>query len=491
MRQKTLIGLLSLFLMTGLPLKLIAKDNKTSPKFSQDDKRNLSKLHSLNKKLPANIRLDKSQLNKIAQSSCRKSLLYLFTQFILDPKVKPAMDTVAKGMQFLPEAYGQTKPVENPWKSENGGELLKKMLISFPNWCAELPRIQGSYDNGLESIQHFSWFYYHNSAGQDFVQGRNPNKPAEILEVGRKFTKDFTLEYGQFMDSPESTATIPEWIADPIIEIQDYQKQQASDYENWNQFFARELITDTKAQTIPSRPVTMPERDYVVVAPTDCIMNTLVQVLNEDGVESQKLLDNPLQKNTVLNVKGIPLSMTALMSGVEDKYKEKFIGGTGQSCVLMPNTYHHFHAPVDGTVVHASIIKENTYGYYDWANWVPTTGDVGRSGTDFNQFKHYQRGIIIIEVKYNNIDKNNKPIVSTGYVAVIPVGLETIGSLVFKADIKVGKQLKKGYTELGNFFYGGSLNILLYSKGLAGSSTQVRMGNQINVLKLGTPISSK
>ena len=473
--------------MTGIPLKLIAKNNETRPKFSEDDKRNFAKLHLLNKKLPVNIRLDKQQLSKISQSSCRNSLIYLFTQFTLDPKVKPAMDTVAKGMQFLPDAYGHTRPVANPWKSKNGEELLTKMLISFPNWCAELPCIKGSYDNSLDSIQHFSWFYYHNSAGQDFVQGRDPNNPSEILEVGRKFTKDFTLEYGQFMDSSESAATIPEWVADPIIEIQDYQKQQAVDYENWNQFFARELIIDTETQTIPSRPVTMPQRDYVVVAPTDCVMNSLVQVLNKDGVKSQKILDNPLQENTVLNVKGIPLSMTALMRGVEDKYKEKFIGGTGQSCALMPNTYHHFHAPVDGTVVHASIIKENTYGYYDWPNWVSTTGNVGGAGTDFNQFRHYQRGIIIIELKYNNRDENNKPIISTGYVAVIPVGLETIGSLVFKADIKVGKQLKKGYTELGNFFYGGSLNILLYSKGLAGSSIQVRMGNQINVLKRGMP----
>lgn len=91
---------------------------------------------------------------------------------------------------------------------------------------------------------------------------------------------------------------------------------------------------------------------------------------------------------------------------------------------------------------------------------------------------------MIIEVKYRNLDN----VVSTGYVAVIPVGLESVGSVVLNTGIKPGVKVKKGYTELGNFYYGGSLNILHYSKGLASGVTQVRMGNQINVLNLGHPI---
>lgn len=491
MKQKHLTGLCSsLLLMAGLALSHPAAAletgaaNRPAKLAEAESQKIYQTLRTMNDSLAGNQRLDDKALENIALSPCRNSLMYLVSQYQSDPKVKEAMNTVAAGMQPLPVAYRQ----ENPWNSNNGEELLVKILKTFPGWCSELPKIRGSYDNGLANIQRFSWFYYHNPAGQDFVQGRNPNKPSEILETGRKFTKDFTLEYGKFMDSPESTHTIPEWIADPIIEIQDYQKQHASDYKYWNQFFARELIVDTKNQTIPSRPVTMPERDYVVVAPTDCIMNSLVQVIKENGEgNSRKLLDNPLQENTVLDVKGIPLSLSELLSGVEDKYRKEFVGGTGQSCVLMPNTYHHFHAPVDGTIVHASIIKDNTFGYYDWPNWVPTTGDVGRPGTDFSQYRAYQRGVIIIELKYKNLDG----VISTGYVAVVPVGLETIGSLVFNKDIKPGTRVKKGYSELGNFFYGGSLNILLYSKGLAGSSVQVRMGNQINVLNLGSPLPSK
>jgi phosphatidylserine decarboxylase len=75
----------------------------------------------------------------------------------------------------------------------------------------------------------------------------------------------------------------------------------------------------------------------------------------------------------------------------------------------------------------------------------------------------------------------------TGYVALIPVGLDTIGSVTLNADIVPGKVVKRGYTELGNFYYGGSLNIMLYSKGLAGNAVQTRMGNQINLFSLGPP----
>lgn len=44
----------------------------------------------------------------------------------------------------------------------------------------------------------------------------------------------------------------------------------------------------------------------------------------------------------------------------------------------------------------------------------------------------------------------------------------------------------RGYTRLGNFFYGGSLNILLFSKGLASGAIQTRLGNQITLFNVGT-----
>jgi phosphatidylserine decarboxylase len=213
-------------------------------------------------------------------------------------------------------------------------------------------------------------------------------------------------------------------------------------------------------------------------------MNPLVQVLTEnDSVIRRQYLENPLQYDTVLDVKGIPLSMAQLLQGVDPELQDKFIGGNGLACILMPNTYHHFHAPVSGTIRHADVVISGTYGYPDWPNWVPQSGNVAGPGTDFSQFQLFQRGVIIIEVKYAGLRKGEK---RTGYVASIPVGLDTIGSVVLRDDIKPGMEVKRGYTELGNFYYGGSLNILLFSRGMVSPAVQTRMGNQIGIINVGT-----
>jgi len=115
---------------------------------------------------------------------------------------------------------------------------------------------------------------------------------------------------------------------------------------------------------------------------------------------------------------------------------------------------------------------------------VPLDGNVARLGTDFSQFEVFQRGVIIIKIQYSGAKPGE---VLEGYVASIPVGLDTIGSVVLNPETTaVNTSVARGYTELGNFFYGGSLNILLFSKGLLSPAIQVRLGNQVGILNAGT-----
>jgi len=428
--------------------------------------------------------LDGKALAAIAGSPCAESLTYLVTEYATDPSVSAALGAVLAGLQDPPPAYG----IANPWRAASDSDaLLLLMVDTFSDWCVFLPQINGDQDNGLEYIQLFAWFYYQNQAGRDFVQGRNPLKAGAPLEAGLKFTEDFSEQRGAFMWSDASTTYIEQWLTDPRIEIEDYQKQKVSDYDSWNAFFARQITVDTETETIPSRPATMPlaeypNRDYIVVSPTDCIMNPLVQVLVEGHHTVRRYIENPLQHDTVLDVKGIPISVDDLLGSLDRKYKDEFVGGTGLACVLMPNTYHHFHAPVNGTVIHKEVLGAfNTYGYADWPNWVPTDGNVGRPGTDFSQFQMFERGVIVIKVTYADLDGTEL----TGYVASIPVGLDTIGSVVLDDDYSVGDTVKRGYTRLGNFYYGGSLDIMLFSKGLATGAVQTRLGNQITLFNVG------
>ncbi|HEW98926.1 MAG: hypothetical protein DRR16_22100 [Candidatus Parabeggiatoa sp. nov. 3] len=438
-------------------------------------------LNSKKKLLPLNT------IGKIVTSPCRKSLIYLATQYADDAQTREALTTVNDNFQDLPLGYCEgTEPCTNPWQSKDATKLVLKMLGEFTEWCTFLPDINGSHDNGLYYIQEFAWFYYRNQAGQDFVQGRDPNNSGNSLETGLKFTTDFSVQRGEFMWSKASAEKVPEWVYDPRIEISDYQLNPDNTYQyrSFNEFFARNIKIDPITQTIPSRPATMPERDYIVVAPTDCIMNPLVQVLqNEDGSVTREYIQNPLQEDVVLDVKNIPISLNDLLGETPEELKAQFDGGTGLSCVLMPNTYHHFHSPVNGTVVHAELVKTGLYGYEDFPNWVPLDGNVGRPGSDFSQFQMFQRGVVIVKVKYKDLDGGTL----TGYVASIPVGLNTIGSVVLADDIVFGKKVKRGYTRFGNFYYGGSLDILLFSKGLASGVVQTRLGTQITLFNVGTP----
>ncbi|MFV2064737.1 MAG: phosphatidylserine decarboxylase [Chloroflexota bacterium] len=427
--------------------------------------------------------LDAATIDAIAGSPVGPSLAYLVTEFVVNPAVEPALNAVVAGLNDLPSGYSGG----NPWQAASSGrDLLQLLVDEFLTWGVFLPQISGDIDDGLFYIERIAWLVYLNEAGQDFVQGRDPINGG-TLEIGEKFLKDFTDQRGAFMWSPASTAMIEQWVADPRIEIEDYEKTEASDFSSFNDFFARNITIDEETQTIPSRPATMPlsqfpERDYIVVAPTDCIMNALVQVLVDDAEIVRQTLDNQLQYNTVLDVKGIPLRIDKLLGSLEEDIKQQFVGGTGLSCVLMPNTYHFFHAPVNGTVVHSEVIEANTFGIFDFPNFAPTDGNVGRAGTDFGQFEVFERGVIVIEVKYQNVDDEEL----TGYVASIPVGLATIGSVVLDDAVKPGLEVKRGYTRLGNFYYGGSLNILLFSKGLATGAVQTRLGNQIAVFDVGS-----
>ena len=454
------------------------------------------------------IELDAGLAARIQASPCSGSITDLIAAYTSDPEVRAVLGRVGAGLTDLPpgyldkpmpEIFRDSSPLpcpagssatdcgmRNPWKNADGSapdsaELLGRIAGYLTDWCSFLPRIDGARDNGLLYIQGFAWLYYRNPAGQGFVQE----------DPGRAVTTAFSNQRGRFMSSSASRSRIEEWIDDPRIEIADYRLQRAEDYPSWNAFFARELAVDPDSRTIPSRPATMPqseypERDYIVVSPTDCIMNPLVQVLAADGKVERRYVENPLQEDTVLDVKGIPISVRALLADTPEEIRNEFVGGTGLTCVLMPSTYHHFHAPVSGTVVHAEVVRDGTYGYPDFPNWVPLDGNVGRPGTDFSQFQRFQRGVVVIEVVYGADPGDPEVAPLRGYVASIPVGLNTVGSVVLDKDIVPGAVVKRGYTRLGNFYYGGSLDILLFSAGLAPGVVQTRLGSQINLFDIGS-----
>jgi phosphatidylserine decarboxylase len=368
---------------------------------------------------------------------CQGAVDQLLATYEQDSVFRALTERALANVQPVPGGNGP-----NAWE----GRKVHDMADFMARWCTFLPSINGSHDDGLKYIKEFADFYYRNEYGVAFVQ-QSP---------GREILERFVRERGAFMDSEESTGRIAAWLADPRIEREDYDLPDPSrpdgGYRSFNAFFSRTL----KDQAA-SRPQTMPQRDYIITAPTDCTMNSAPQRITDLQAEI------PTKFNTAVNI-------VHMLDG--SKHAQRFVGGTALSCVLMPNTYHHYHAPVSGQVIEARVIGAPFFGYDDFPAWVPADGNVGYAGTEFGQFENFQRGYFIIDTG------------DYGYVALVAVGLNTISSVVFDDRFQALEEpepVERG-DRLGHFRYGGSLFLMIFEPGRYSSGAiKVRLGNQIGI----------
>jgi len=370
-------------------------------------------------------------------SPCSQAINKLKSAYANDEVFRFLIDKAFDHMKEVPEGYRQGG---NPWIGKDFSDLCS----FFRNWCTFLPSAHGSADTGLKYIAQMDLFAYKNPFGRAAFQ----------TSPGQEIFARFARERARFLDSPASTKKIPEWLNDPRIEKQDYvlPDPEAPDggFSSYNDFFSRALKDQSQ-----SRPQTMPERDYVITAPTDALMNSVPMQITD--------------KDTPIPTKGTQtLNIQELLAGSE--HWQRFVGGTALSCILLPNTYHRYHAPVSGKVVEAKLVDGALIGMKDFPTFAPRSGNVGYYGSDFSAFENYKRGYFIIDTgKY-------------GHVAVVPVGLSTVGSVVFKdrfLNAQEPVQVQRG-DELGHFLYGGSLVILIFEPGRYSSGAiKVRLGNQI------------
>ncbi|HEY4936744.1 MAG TPA: phosphatidylserine decarboxylase [Puia sp.] len=300
----------------------------------------------------------------------------------------------------------------NFWKNRNINDLYK-----FLNeWFYELP----TTNNGLDRIVEFSLLYYHNPYGLKFVQ----------KELGLSWTIFFVEEHGKFMDSKKSIASISEWLADSSLDNSDYQVP-SDGFQSFNQFFARNLKPGT-------RPISRPQDNSVIVSPVDGVINWI---------------NNDLKLDSTMPIKGrMSLSLNQLLG--HSPLASKFIGGTAVSIILLPENYHHYHSPVTGRLVESKDDVGNEL-FGSQILDVVGKGNIGYNA-DFSIYENFKHGYFIIMTK------------NYGYVALVPVGLETIGSVVFEDRVKnispANEVLITKGEKLGYFAYGGSLVMLLFEK---------------------------
>lgn len=377
-----------------------------------------------------------------------------------NPPLTKEMEMVLKRLQVLVnnpvveaafnEAIAHVYPQlptgqQNPWKYMTVAYFVEY----FRHWFTYL----GGPSGGLGFIMPFTWFYLNNRSAYYFL-----NEFRSMTTPNRTYTKEifnwqveFIRVRGEFMDSPASLAKMDDWLMDP--RLCQYIEPEGG-YKSFNDFFTRELDMSKDP-----RPINEPDNDQVVTASADTIVNWILA---------------DLTLNTPLNIKGRHINVKNLLG--RSTLASKFEGGTAVSCVLMPDVYHHYHSPVTGEIVEGRDIPGVYNGIVDGEHWFNDVFNIGESDTDFSIFEDFHRAYYIFKTAY-------------GYAALVPVGLNTISkmtpTLIANQSTMVEPgappvPVKKG-DKLGNFSYGGSLNILLFQKGMF-SSVSVLMGQRLGLL---------
>lgn len=368
-----------------------------------------------------------------------QKLMQELQEIVSNPVVEAAYnDAIAHVQSVLMDG------TENQWK----GKSIDYFVTYFESWFTFLPQPDG----GLGKIVPFTHLYLNNKVAFYFLnelKSRRNNKVPYTKEVFN-WTVKFIKERGRFMDSPESLKYISAWLTDPAGKIEDFVIPTGG-FKSFNQFFTRQLKPSAKA-----RPIAEPDDDSIVTASADSEVN---------------FIESDLTLTTELNVKSRQINVKDLLQ--DSKYAKKFVGGTAISCVLMPNSYHRYHAPVTGKIIESQEVQGIYNGIMDGEDWF-NKWNVGESTTDFSIFEDFHRAYFIIETaKY-------------GCVALVPVGLNTISAIFPSLINNVSSMVPPGAKpvpvrkgdELGHFAYGGSLNILMFQKGVY-NSISLLMGQRI------------
>jgi len=349
----------------------------------------------------------------------------LKTLYDSNKEFKKTVDLMFENVHDLPDGTA------NPWKDKNIDDLSE-----FLNeWFYFLPNTH----NGLDRILKFTFLYYKNPHGMKFI----------LEEPGLSWTNSFVEERGKFMDSPESAKIIDQWLADKLLGNEDF-VLPAEGFKSFNEFFTRDLKPG-------ARPIDDVTDNSVLVSPADGVIN---------------MIANELQLDSEIPTKGrMTMSLNALLNNSE--YAKKFIGGSAMAVFLMPDNYHHYHAPISGSIVESNEdVGDRLFGMPDILDMI-NNGNVGYN-KDYSVFENFRHGYFIIKTE------------TYGYVAMIPIGLQTVGSVVFEDEYKNVKDsnpitIYKG-KKLGHFAYGGSTVLLIFQKNKL-SSMSVQQGQRIGKLK--------
>ena len=334
------------------------------------------------------------------------------------------------------------------------------------------------------------FYYYFNQPQLEALQSPIAPLEGEELSPISLWLRDFAVEWGNFLDTPESRQYLDSFKYAPEYAWQDYEKPP-EEYESFNAFFARKF-KDIDIQ----RPVAQPDNDRVIVFPAESTFVGQWTVSTPVG--------EPLPAPAYIVVKHIEWTIEELLQ--DSEYGNDFQGGIFCHSFLNTYDYHRLHTSVAGTVLEAKFIPGQVYLEVNLQEQGETdeNGNLARTvipqrylnAEDPTGYQFVQcRGLLVLES-------------AIGKVAILPMGMAQVSSVVFvtpeaegqtpivltpeeKAGLDywqqvdllnekirnalVGKSLKKG--EAFSFFqFGGSDCVMVFER-----KANVDVTAQVNV----------
>ncbi len=289
---------------------------------------------------------------------------------------------------------------------------------------------------------HMNRFYYILNFAVKYLKDKETpeDKTATdaLIQELRNWSHEFTISWGTFLDHTDSAEYLETLYTDPIYSIDDY-VPPPSGWLTFNQFFAREIRPG-------KRRIDEPCDHSVIVSPADSVFKGIWEITDDAEVIVKGIKHSVVK---LLDVDNIDNQMESKMTkkDIQD-LKTRFNGGLFTHSFLNTNDYHRFHTPAAGKLVHVWNIHGNVV-LNVYKNKDGSLGsDRDELGWQFNQ----QRGLIVIDTA---------GFADIGYVAVLPVGMCEISSVVLTP--MEGDTLIKG-EEFGYFAFGGSDMIMMFEK---------------------------
>ncbi|KAK7435699.1 hypothetical protein VKT23_019532 [Stygiomarasmius scandens] len=206
-------------------------------------------------------------------------------------------------------------------------------------------------------------------------------------------------------------------------------------YRSWDHFFTR-LFRDGQ------RPIEFPDNHAI---------------LNNACESTVFRIQTNVKERDQFWIKGHPYSIVHMLNN--DELAPQFIGGTVYQAFLSALSYHHYHSPVDGTIVKTMLVPGSYYLQAIDAldtnqTHIPHSEAPGPAPDLLDRSQDFitqvaARGLIFIRADNPDI----------GLMCFIAVGMVEVSSVEF--TVSEGQRVKKG-DHMGMFHFGGSTHCLVF-----------------------------